>query len=187
MNDLENGIVIKLNGDPYLVLSVSHLHMGRGAASVQTRLRNLRTSQVLERNFKPSDEFEEVEIIKMPVRFLYFNRGQYCFVQNDNPRNRFFLDAETIGDVGQFLKPDLEVIAIKYEDKIINIELPIKVDYKVIETPPNVRGNTVQGGTKVAILETGTKVNVPLFINEGDIIRVNTVTREYTERVFKSS
>ncbi len=197
INDLQNGIIIKIQGDPYAVLSVKHLHMGRGGSSVQTRIKNLRTGQVLERNFKPADEFEEVEIEKMPCVFLYSNRGEYWFNEKSNPKNRFNLKADDLGDVVQFLKPNLEVLAIKYEDpagkqasngagKIISIELPIKVDYKVVEAPPALRGNTAQGGTKTVVIESGAKISAPLFVNEGDIIRVNTQTGEYTERVEKS-
>ena len=186
INDLKNGIVIKINADPYAVLSVKHLHVGRGSSSVQTRIKNLRTGQVLERNFKPSDEFEEVEIEKMKSRFLYESRGEYWFDEIGNPKNRFALGVEDLSDAAQFLKPNLEVRAVKYEGKIINIELPIKVDYKVVEAPPTVRGNTAQGGAKTVVIESGAKISAPLFINEGDIIRVNTQTGEYTERIEKS-
>ncbi|MBI3638181.1 elongation factor P [Candidatus Wolfebacteria bacterium] len=186
INDLENGIVIKINGEPYAVMSARHLHIGRGGSSVQTKLRNVKTGQVLERNFKPSDSFEEVEIEKMKSRFLYESRGAYWFVEISSPKNRFSLNAEEIGDGARFLKPNLEIIAVKYENKIISVELPIKVDYKVIEAPPAVRGNTAQGGTKIIVIETGAKINTPLFINEGDIIRVNTATGEYAERIEKA-
>lgn len=196
INDLENGTVVKINGDPYVFMSVRHLHIGRGGSSVQTKLRNLKTGQVLERNFKPSDSFEEVEIEKMKSRFLYESRGVYWFDEIGNPKNRFSLSADEVGEGVQFLKANLEIIAVKYEDpagkqasngagKIIGIELPIKVDYKVIEAPPSVKGNTAQGGTKVVVIETSAKINTPLFINEGDIIRINTTTGEYAERVEK--
>ncbi|MBI2034101.1 MAG: elongation factor P [Candidatus Liptonbacteria bacterium] len=185
INDLQNGIVVKIGSDPYLVMSVRHLHVGRGSSSVQTRIKNLRTGQVLERNFKPSDEFEEAEIGKMKSRLLYESRGMYWLDEIGNPKNRFSLTTEEIGDGAQFLKPNLEVQAIKFDDKIINIELPIKVDYKVVEAPPTVRGNTAQGGTKTVVIESGAKISAPLFINEGDIIRVNTQTGEYAERIEK--
>lgn len=186
INDLQNGILIKINADPYAVLSVKHLHMGRGGSSVQTRIKNLRTGQVLERNFKPADEFEEVEIEKMKSRFLYESRGEYWFDEVGNPKNRFSLKAEDLSESAQFLKPNLEVLAIKYEDRIISVELPIKVDYKVMEAPPALRGNTAQGGTKTVVIESGAKIAAPLFVNEGDIIRVNTQTGEYTERIEKA-
>jgi elongation factor P len=186
INELQNGIIVKIQGDPYAVLSVKHLHMGRGGSSVQTKIKNIRTGQVLERNFKPADEFEEAEIEKMPYVFLYSNRGEFWFNEKGSPKNRFNLKAEDLGQSVQFLKPNLEVQAVKYENKIINVELPIKVDYKVVEAPPAVRGNTAQGGTKNVVIEGGAKISAPLFVNEGDIVRINTQTGEYTERVEKA-
>ncbi len=185
INDLKNGILIVIDNNPYIVASVKHLHMGRGGASIQTKIRNLRTGQVFERNFKPSDEFEEAEVEKMKSRFLYGSRGVYWFDEIGNPQNRFSLKAEEIGESTQYLKPNLEILAIKFKDKIIGIELPIKVDYKIIEAPPAIRGDTSQGGTKTVIIESGAKVSTPLFINEGDIIRINTATGEYVERIEK--
>ncbi len=186
INDLKNGIIVKINSDPFVVLSVKHLHMGRGGSSVQTKIKNLKTGQVLDRNFKPADEFEEVEINKMDSRFLYESKGVYWFDEKGNPKNRFSLTKEEIGEPADFLKPNLGIKTIKYEDKIISIELPIKVEYKVVEAPPSIKGSTSQGGTKTVVIETGAKVITPLFINEGDIIRLNTSTGEYAERVEKA-
>ena len=185
INDLKNGILIKIDQDPYVVVSVKHLHMGRGGASIQTKIRNLKTGQVYERNFKPADEFEEAEVERTKSRFLYESRGQYWFDEISNPKNRFFLKSDEITESAQFLKPNLEVLAIKFSGEIINIELPIKADYKVIEAPPAIRGDTAQGGTKVVIIEGNAKISVPLFINEGDVIRINTQTGEYVERIEK--
>lgn len=185
INDLKNGSLVVVDGEPYTLMSIKHLHMGRGGASLQTKIRNLRTGQVYERNFKPADEFKEAEIEKITSRFLYENRGLYWFNEVGNPKNRFSLKFEKIGDSAQFLKPNLEVQAVKFENKIINIELPIKADYKVIEAPPAIRGDTAQGGTKTVIIETGAKISTPLFINEGDVIRINTQTGEYVERIEK--
>ena len=123
----------------------------------------------------------------MKARFLYESRGQYWFDEFGNSKNRFSLGAEEIGDSARFLKSNLEVLAIKFSEKVIAIELPIKVDYKVAETPPSLRGNTAQGGTKTVVIETGAKIAAPLFINEGDVVRVNTATGEYAERVEKST
>ncbi|MBI2514846.1 elongation factor P [Candidatus Wolfebacteria bacterium] len=197
INDLKNGIIIKVQGDPYVVLSVKHLHMGRGGSSVQTKIKNLKTGQALERNFKPADEFEEAEIEKMKSRFLYENRGEWWFDEIGNPKNRFALQAETLGDSAQFLKSNLDVLAIKFsaeggsasggDSQIIGIELPIKVDYKVVEAPPAIRGSTAAGGTKTVVIETGAKIQAPLFINEGDVIKVNTQTGEYAERIEKGN
>jgi elongation factor P len=186
INDLKNGIIVKINNDPYVVLSVKHLHIGRGASSVQTKIKNLKTGQVLERNFRPADEFEEAEVNKMNSKFLYESKGEYWFNETGKPQNRFSLKRDDLGDEAEFLKPNLDVQAVMFDGKIIAIELPIKVEYKVLEAPPAVKGNTAQGGTKTIVIEGGAKVITPMFINEGDIIRINTTTGEYTERVEKA-
>lgn len=186
INELQNGIYIAYEGAPYEVLDVRHLHMGRGGGSIQTKLKNLKTGQVLARNFKPSDLFEEANIEKQKVKYLYSHRGEYWFAEADNQAARFKLSSEQIGDTTHFLKPDIIVEALKFNGEILNITLPVKIDFKVIEAPPAIRGNTAQGGTKNVIIETGAQIIVPLFINESDTIRINTRTEEYVERIKKT-
>lgn len=187
INELKNGVFVVIGGEPFIVLEVKHLHMGRGGSSIQTRIKNLKTGQLFSRNFKPADSFEEAEIEKMKSRFLYENRGVYWFDEASNPKNRFSFKKEELGEeIANFLKPNLEIIALKFQDKIINIELPIKIDFKVVEAPPTIRGDTAQGGNKPVTIETGAKILVPLFIEEGDIIRINTQTGEYVERIEKA-
>ena len=123
---------------------------------------------------------------RQTIKFLYQNRGEYWFTEKNDASKRFSLSGDAVGANGQFLKPNTEVSAISFNGKIINVELPIKVDLLVKETPPGERGNTAQGAMKVAELETGAKINVPLFVNTGDVIRVNTSTGEYAERVEKN-
>lgn len=185
MTDLKNGMAIVLDNMPYAVLSVKHLHMGRGGSSSFTRLRNLATGQILERNFKQADRIEEADIEKVKSIFLYSHRGEFWFVESNNPKNRFTLKNDILGDIVKFLKNNLEIIALKFNGKIINIELPVTADYKVSSAPPGIRGNTSQGGSKPVIIETGAQISAPLFISEGDIIRVNTESGEYTKRVEK--
>mgnify|MGYP001594860318 FL=1 len=186
INDLKHGVIIVIDGSPYVVSEVKHLHMGRGGSSVQTKIKNLQTGQVFSRNFKPADNFEEAETEKIKSRFLYESKEIYWFNEIGNPKNRFSFKKEELGDgCVNFLKANLEVIALKFKDKIINIELPVKIDFKVAEAPPSIRGDTAQGGNKPVAIETGAKILAPLFINEGDIIRVNTQTGEYVERVEK--
>lgn len=188
INDLKNGSVVIITGDPYVVMSVKHLHVGRGSSSVQTRIRNLRTGQVLERNFKPADEFEEAEIEKVKAVFIYASKGEYWFHEEGKPGNRFALKEEALGEKGVFLKSKMGVVAVLFGEKreIINVELPIKGEYKVIEAAPAVRGNTAQGATKTVVIEGGATITVPLFINQDDVVRVNTETGEYVERVGKA-
>jgi elongation factor P len=185
INDLEKGSSVIMDGDPFSVLEISHQHVGRGGSSIQTKLKNLRTGQVLSRNFKPADEFEEAEVEELKSKYLYAGKGEYWFAEVANPSKRFSLNEETIGDQKDFLKPDMELVALIFNDKIFAVRLPIKIEYIVTEAPPAVKGNTAQGGTKVVVIESGAKVNVPMFIGEGDIIRVNTQTGEYGERVEK--
>ena len=186
INDLEKGSSIIMDGDPFIVLEISHQHVGRGGSSVQTKLKNLRTGQVLSRNFKPADEFEEAEVEELKSKYLYSSKGEFWFSELANPGKRFSLTEEVIGDQKDFLKADMEVVALIFNEKIFAVRLPIKMEYVVTEAPPAIKGNTAQGGTKVVVIESGAKVNVPMFISEGDIIRVNTQTGEYGERVEKA-
>lgn len=186
INDLQNGNYIVYESAPYEVLEVHHLHIGRGGSSIQTKLKNLKTVQVLARNFKPADMFEEADIEKKKVKYLYNHRDEYWFAEENNSANRFKLSENQIGNITHFLRPNTIIEALNFNGEILNITLPIKMDFKVTEAPPAIRGNTAQGGTKTVIIETGAQITTPLFINEDDIIRVNTQTGEYAERVEKT-
>jgi elongation factor P len=183
--ELKPGIYIIVNNQPFLVLESEFLRMQQRQPVMKTKLKNLISGALIERSFQPSDELEEAKIEKFQAKFLYQHRAEFQFSELENPKNRFILKSEVIGDLEKFLKQNLEITAIKFHDKIISIKLPIKVDYKVTEAPPAIRGDTAQGGTKVVTIETGAKISTPLFINEGDIIRVNTATGEYVERIKK--
>jgi len=172
-----------MDGAPYEVLESHFLRMQQRKAVVQTRIRNLITGKVLDRNFQPSDSFDEAEIEKKSAMFIYANRGEYWFHKDGNPKERFSLTGDLVGESGQFLKPNTKVTTMVFNEKVIKVDLPIKMEFKVTEAPPSIKGNTAQGGTKVVTLEGGAKINAPLFVNEGDMIRVNTQTGEYVERV----
>ena len=184
-NELKPGTFIIIDGQPYEVLVFEFLRMQQRKPVVKTKLKNLITGKVAERSFQQSYNLEEAELERMPARFIYESRGVYWFNETSNPQNRFSLNKDELGEEMNFLKSNLEIIALKFEGKIIRIELPIKVDYKVTEAPPAIKGDTAQGGVKAATIETGAKINVPLFIDEGDIIKVNIQTGEYVERVEK--
>ncbi len=186
INELKPGIIFIYQDQPFEVLEAKHLHLGRGGSVVQTRIKNLKTGGVLSQNFKPSDSFKEADVSRETVKFIYSSKGQYCFNLASNPAKRFNLSESQIGDTQLFLKPNTALDAIFFEEELIGISLPIKIDLKVVEAPPGVKGDRSEGGTKEAILETGAKIKVPLFVEEGDIIRVNTQTGEYVERVKKS-
>lgn len=184
-NELKPGVLIILSGQPFEVLESQFLRMQQRKPVMKAKIKNLFSSVVVEISFQQTDKIEEAEIEKIQVKFLYFHRDEFWFAESENPKNRFILKSEAIGDLKKFLKPNSEITAIKFRDKIISIKLPIKVDYKVIEAPPAIRGDTAQGGTKTVIIETAAKISTPLFINEGDVIRVNTETGEYVERIEK--
>lgn len=185
INDLKSGTLIVIDHTPYQVTEVAHLHMGRGGSSVQTKIKNLKTGQVLSRNFKPADSFEEAEIEKKPLTFLYAHREEYVFQEPGNPKNRSSLQGNTIGSAMKWLKKNTDVTALFFKGELLNLVLPIKMDFKITEAPPGERGDRAQSGTKTATIETGAVIQVPLFINTGDIIRVNTETGAYVERVQK--
>lgn len=185
MNDLKIGTFFILEGQPFEVLFSQHLKMQQRRPVMQTKIKNLLTGKVIERNFQQSDYFEEADIEKKGVRFLYSHRDEFWFSEKDDSSKRFKLDNDIIGEASKFLKNNTLISALVFNGEVINIELPVKMDFKVIEAPPSVRGNTAQGGTKQVKIETGAGINVPLFIKEGDIIRVNTQTGEYAERVEK--
>jgi elongation factor P len=128
---------------------------------------------------------QEADLSTKPVKYLYTNRGEWWFASPTNPADRFSLAQDIVGPQGAFLKPNTVVDALIFDEKIIALKMPIKVELVVKEAPPAVRGNTAQGGTKQIVLETGATVNAPLFVNEGDIVRINTELGAYVERVDK--
>lgn len=185
MNDLHPGVCFIYEGQPYEVLETHHLKMQQRRPTLQTKMRNIANGKVLERNFQQSDSFEEAEVERQKVKFLYNHRDEYWFSDEKDSSKRFQLNEGLLGDSVKYLKANTVLDAILFESKIVNINLPVKMDFKVTEAPPAIRGNTAQGGEKQVKIETGAVINTPLFINEGDVIRVNTQTGEYTERVGK--
>ena len=185
-NELKPGQFFTYEGALYEVLEANFLRMQQRKPVMKTKLRDVVTGKVKEQSFQMSDKLEEAELERMKSVFLYENRGQYWFNEAGNPKNRFFFSAEQLGNKAQFLKANTEIMVIKWEDKVVGVQLPIKMDLKIVESPPNLKGDTATGGTKTVVLETGAKVNVPMFVNEGDIVRVNTELGQYVERVEKA-
>jgi elongation factor P len=184
MNALKVGVAFRLGDEPYQVTKASHLKMGRGAAVLQAKIKNIKTGSVLERNFKPSDKFEELELEKKKADYLYSQDNKSYFM--DENYEQFFLDTILIENQLKFIKESASIIVLIADGLAIGLELPPKVDLKVIEAPPAVRGDTAQGSvTKTIRLETGVEINAPIFIKQEDIVRVNTETGEYVERVSK--
>ena len=185
VNELKAKTFFLYEGQPYVVLETHHLKMQQRRPTVQVKMRNLINGKILERNFAQSDVFEEADVEKQRVKYLYGHRGQYWCAEEKDPSKRFELSQELLGDSTKFLKANTVLEAVAFEGEIITVELPVKMDFKVIEAPPAVKGNTAQGGIKQVKIETGAVINAPLFINEGDIIRINTETGEYVERADK--
>ena len=148
-----------------------------------TKLRNLITGRITEISFHVSEKVEEADIDKKEVKYLYTNKGEYWFSEANDPSKRFQLPEEMIGSGAKFLKPNIIVDAMLFDDKIIGLKVPIKMELKVTEAHETTKGNTAQGATKAVVLETGAEIQVPMFIKEGDIVRVNTETGDYADRV----
>lgn len=169
--------------EPWEVVS-SHVFRKQQRKPVNaTKLRNLITGRITEVSFHVSDKVEEADIDKKEVKYLYTNKGEFWFCEANDPSKRFQLPEEMIGFGAKFLKPNTIVDAMLFDDKIIGVKIPIKMDLVVKEAHPAVKGNTAQGASKMVVLETGTEIQVPQFINQGDIVRVNTETGLYTDRV----
>jgi elongation factor P len=181
--DLRRGVKFILDGEPYEVLEFQQIYKAQDMVVARTKIRNLINGKVLERTFHQDDKFEEAELEKVEVKFLYSHRGKFGFCEAQNPRARFELEEEKIGEGAKFLKSNQNITGIKFQGKFINVSLPIKVQLKVTEAPPGIKGGRAQAGTKTVTLETGARINVPLFVEEGDIIEVNTETGEYTRRI----
>ncbi len=184
-NEVTPKKIILLDGTPYEVLSSWVFRKQQRKPVNQTKLRNLKTGGATEYTFHQSDKIEEAELEAKTVQFIYARNGEYWFTDPKNPRDRFPLAETVIGESGVYLKNNAEVDLVLFEDEVIKVKLPVKVDLKVTEAPPDVRGNTAQGGSKQVTLETGAIVGVPMFIHAGDVVRINTDTGEYVERVQK--
>lgn len=182
-NEIKERKYIIYENEPYEVLT-SHVFRKQQRKPVNaTKLKNLITGSVKEIAFHVSEKVEEAEIDSRDAKYLYNNRGEYCFADPLDPSKRFTMKEELVGPQGKFLKPNTVIEILSFKERHVGFKLPVKVELKVVEAPPAVKGDTAKGGTKQAKLETGATINVPLFINEGEMIRVNTETGEYVERV----
>lgn len=182
-NDLRKGTLFIYNSQPYEVMEYSLNFKGRGNSVVQTKIKNLVTGNVISQNFKPSETFEEAELERVKLAFVYSNRDKYVFENQSDKSQRIELTNIHVGAGANFLKQGQQVDGLKFNNKIINISLPIKITLKVIQSPPAVKGDRAESGYKQITLETGAVINAPLFVKEGDNIEINTQTNEYVRRV----
>jgi len=181
--DLRKGVRFIFEGQPYEVLSFEQVSKAQDVVTARVKIKNLITGQILEKSFHQSQTFKEAEIEEIDLKFIFSKRGKYHFVEVNDPSKRVEFNENKIGEGAKFLKPGLICKGLKFEGKIINISLPKKVRLKVILTQPPIKTGREKPGTKPATLETGAVVKVPIFIEEGDIIEVNTETGEYSQRI----
>jgi len=182
---LRKGARIIIDGEPYEILESMPLKKAQRRVVIQTKIKNLITGNAFDRNFHQGDVFEEAELTKFQAKFLYCHREKYFFCNVQNPAKRFDLSKEQIGLAVKLLKPGQIVDGLIFNGEIINISLPIKIQLKVVQAPPGVKGERAQAGTKPVVVEGGTEINAPLFIEEGDIIEINTEKSEYVRRIEK--
>lgn len=184
-NEVVERKYIVLDGAPYEVLS-SHVFRKQQRKPVNaTKLKNLITGKVTEYSFHQSEKVQEAEIDTREIKYLYENRGEYWFCLPTEPGNRFKFTEEQMGNQINFLKPNTIISQLLFGEQTTGFKYPIVVELKVTEAPPNIKGDSATGGNKIITLETGATINAPLFINVGDVIKVNTETSEYRERVGK--
>ena len=181
ISELKQGTVLKHNNEPYVITWTQHVQMGRGGAILRTKIKNLISGNVLEMTFKGNEKAEEADLERGRANYLYKDEGAAYFMDNAN-YEQFDIALDQIGNKINFLKEGEDVDVLYFNKNAVNIDLPVKVVLKVIEAPPGIKGDTAQGGSKQVTLETGHVINSPLFIKEGDNVRINTETDEYVER-----
>lgn len=180
-NDFRTNMTITYEGDAWQIIEFQHVKPGKGAAFVRTKMRNLCTGAVIEKSFNPTEKFENAQIDRREMNYLYESDGQYTFMDNES-FEQMELSKDQLGDALNYLIENMTVKIVIYESRILGVELPNTVELKVVETDPGIRGDTATGGSKPAKMETGYIVKVPLFINEGDVLRIDTRSGDYIER-----
>ncbi len=180
--ELKKGVAIELDGELWQILDYHHIKMGRGSAQVRITLRNIKRGQTVERSFQAGTKWPRASMEKRPVQFLYRDGNDFHFMDNDT-YDQFALTSERLGEAAQYLKDGISVDRTSYQGETIGVELPVTVDLNVVETEPGFAGDTQSGARKPATTETGLVVTVPIFVEPGDTIRVDTRTGEYQTRV----
>ncbi|AGA58113.1 MAG: elongation factor P [Thermobacillus sp.] len=181
VNDFRTGLTIEVDGEIFSVLEFQHVKPGKGAAFVRSKLKNLRNGNIVEKTFRAGENVNRAQIENREVQYLYNSGNEYTFMDNET-FDQFTLDKKQLEWEINFLKENMNVHIVSYQGEIIGINLPNSVELKVVETEPGIRGNTATGATKNAKLETGLNVQVPLFINEGDVLLIDTREGKYISR-----
>lgn len=189
-NEIKPKKFIVYQGEPYEVLESHVARTQQRKPQNQVKLRNLLSGRLVPATFHAAERVDEADISSREVKFIYESRGEYWFSEKNDPSKRFTLEASLLGDAAKFLKGNMLVDALTFTDKddeeqIIGVRLPVKVELAVKEAPPSIKGDTASGGGKQVTLETGAIVTVPFFVNQGDVVRINTETGQYVERAEK--
>jgi elongation factor P len=180
--DIRKGVVIELDGQPVRVLDWSHIKMARGSAQVRLKIQNVRTGAITERTFQAGTRWPRGRVDQRKAQYLYTDGEAYHFMDSET-YDQFAISAAQLGEDARFLKENTEVFVSSYEGEVLGVDLPVTVDLRVAATEPGFAGDTATGARKAATMETGLVVQVPLFVNEGDLLRIDTRTGEYQTRI----
>jgi len=181
-SDFKKGLAIRYNGETYVLVNYQFVNPGKGSAFTRAKMKNAKSGKVIEVSFRSGESIEEANMEYKKCQYMYFDGTDYNFMDNVS-YEQFTMPADMIGDMGNYMMDGGDVTVVFVDDKPVSLQLPPKMDFVVTEAPPGEKGDTATGGTKQVTIETGAKVAAPLFIKEGDKIRVNTDTGEYVERV----
>ena len=180
-NDFRTGVTVEIDGNVWQVVDFQHVKPGKGAAFVRAKLKNLQTGAVVERTFNAGEKLPRARVERKEMQYLYASDGMYNFMDNET-YEQVAMSEEQLGDARKFLKENMNIGVMYFQEAVIGVDLPVSVELKVVETDPGIRGDTATGGTKQAKLETGHVVRVPLFIEAGETLRIDTRTGDYLER-----
>ena len=179
--DFKNGITIEIEGNIYQIMEFQHVKPGKGAAFVRTKYKNIITGAVLEKSFRPTEKFPAARIERVDMQYLYADGDLYNFM-DVNTYEQIALSTDVVGDALKFVKENETVKVCSYNGKVFSVEAPLFVELEITDTEPGFKGDTATGATKPATLETGAQINVPLFVNQGDRVKIDTRTGEYLSR-----
>ncbi|RKY37705.1 MAG: elongation factor P [Candidatus Omnitrophota bacterium] len=185
-NQFKAGLAIDLDGGLYTIVEYQHVKPGKGGAFVRTKLKNMRTKKIIDKTFRPDEKFQDAFIEDKKIQYLYQAGSLYYFMDLET-FEEIVIEKEKLEDVVGFLKDNMEVLMISYKEQIIEIRFPSFIELKIAHTEPGIKGDTAKGSFKPATLETGAIIQVPLFVNENDSIKIDTRTGEYVERVLSST
>jgi elongation factor P len=180
--DFRKGLKIEIGGEPFVIVDFQHVKPGKGGAFVRTRLKSLVSGNVIDQTFRSGDRVDKPDLEEREMQFLYETGGEFHFMDTQT-FEQLFLTADHLGDSRDFLKENLVIKILFHNKRPLGVEVPMFVELKVVRADPGVRGDTATGATKPVTLESGAMIQVPLFVEEGDVIRIDTRTREYITRV----